>query len=190
MNENKKSKLDIEVKNERIDFCRVYEDPTSKTYNVYLTNCIDEVFNFHCLFETLRKASKDDNVVIHINSPGGYIDTTLQIINSMKECKAEITTIIEGEACSAGSIIFLEGNKRLVREHGLMMCHYYSGGMKGKGNITISKAKFEDEFFKKFFRKIYKGFMTKEEIEKMIEGEDFWFDSKEVEKRLNESSIN
>lgn len=188
MVEKKKNKIDTEVSNKRIDFCSVYENPTSKTYNIYLTNNIDEVFNYHYFFETLRKASKDDKIIIHINSQGGYIDTTLQIINVMKQCKAEITTIIEGEACSAGSVIFLAGNKRLVREHSLMMCHYYSGGIKGKGNEMISRAKFEDEFFKKFFRKIYKGFMTKDEIERMIGGEDFWFDADEVKERLNESN--
>lgn len=179
-----KNKLEAEVKNERIDFCSVYTNPTSNTYDIYLSHYIDEAFNFQILLETLRKATKNDKVVIHINSPGGYIDSCLQIINSMKECKAEITTIIEGEACSAGSIIFLAGDERLVREHCLMLCHYYSGGMRGKGNELISRAKFQDEFFKKFFRKIYKGFMTKEEIEKMIGGEDFWFDADEVHKRL------
>ncbi len=183
---SKKNKSDKESENKRIDFCSIYENPTSKTYDIYLSHTIDETFNFHSLFETLRKATKEDKIIIHINSPGGYIDSCLQIINSMKECSAEITTIIEGEACSAGSIIFLAGNKRIVREHSLMMCHYYSGGMKGKGNEIISRAKFEDEFFKRFFRKIYKGFLTKEEIKKMIGGEDFWFDADGVKKRLNE----
>jgi ATP-dependent Clp protease, protease subunit len=179
------NKIESDIKNNTTDFCKVYSNPLHTTYNIYFSHFIDNTYNFHEFFETLRKATKEDNINIHINSPGGYLNCTMQIINAMNECKALITTIIEGEACSAGSIIFLCGDIKIVKTYGIIMCHYFSGIVHGKGNEIVAKTTFYDKYYKSFFKKIYKNFLTDEEINRLIKGEDFWFSSDEIKKRLN-----
>lgn len=178
------SKLIKDEKNDKIDFCKTYSSSIGTRYDFYLTHVIDDSFNFNDLFDILRKASDKDEVFIHINSPGGYVDASSQIINNIKECSAVVTTIMEGQATSAASMIFLSGDEKIVRNHGYMLCHYYSGGCGGKGNEIISRAKFGDKYMRNLFKEIYNKFLTSDEISRLIKGEDFWFSAKEVRARL------
>lgn len=62
-------------------------------------------------------------VNVHINSYGGDVAEGLAIYNSLKNHKAEIVTICDGFACSAASVIFMAGSKRVVNEASLLMIH-------------------------------------------------------------------
>lgn len=63
------------------------------------------------------------NINVHINSYGGEVAEGLAIYNSLKNFKAKITTIVDGFACSAASIIFMAGNERIMNESSLLMIH-------------------------------------------------------------------
>lgn len=60
---------------------------------------------------------------VHINSYGGDVAEGLAIYNSLKNHKAEIVTICDGFACSAASVIFMAGSKRVINEASLLMIH-------------------------------------------------------------------
>lgn len=60
---------------------------------------------------------------VHINSYGGDVAEGLAIYNSLKNHKAEIVTICDGFACSAASVIFMAGGKRVINEASLLMIH-------------------------------------------------------------------
>jgi len=158
----------------------------STNYHVYLLEHIRDAGDYVELFETLRNATLKDSVTFHINCFGGFTHTTIQIIHAMRKCKSKITTIIEGVCYSGGSIVFLAGDTKIVEDLGEMMIHDYSGGICGKGNDIITGALFGDKQNKKFSHGIYKGFLTKSEIDKCIEGKDYWFDKQQIDKRLKQ----
>ena len=59
----------------------------------------------------LEELNSKDNVTVHIHSVGGDFYAGLAIYNRLKSLKASVTTINDGLAASAGSIIFMAGDK-------------------------------------------------------------------------------
>jgi ATP-dependent protease ClpP protease subunit len=153
-------------------------------YDIYINNYISAPHEYVDLLYILMFASEADDIHIHINSGGGYCSTTTQIINAMASCKAHIICHAEGHVASCATWIFLAGDSFIIENDIEFMCHYYSGGMVGKGNEIEADAKFSKKYWHKKFETIYKGFMTDEEIKQLIDGKDFYFNEKQVAKRL------
>ena len=63
------------------------------------------------------------NLNVHINSYGGAVAEGLAIYNTLKNHSAHITTICDGFAGSAASVIFMAGDKRIMNEASLLMIH-------------------------------------------------------------------
>lgn len=167
------------------EYCTIkVSDKKSQIVHCYLENSIHDPHEYIELFEKLNNVEENDEVFIHINSWGGQVDTTLQIINNIEQCNAHVTTVLEGAALSAGSMIFLAGHSKEINKYSYMMCHYYYGGIHGKGQEILAESNFSDKHFKEVFKRIYKGFLTSKELESLFNGTDFWFNSKEIKKRL------
>lgn len=64
-----------------------------------------------------------DSINVHINSYGGDVSEGLAIYNTLKNSKSKVTTICDGFACSAASVIFMAGDERIVNEASLLMIH-------------------------------------------------------------------
>lgn len=59
---------------------------------------------------------------VHINSNGGEVAEGLAIYNVLKS-RGNVTTICEGFAASAGSVIFAAGDKRIMQPASLLFIH-------------------------------------------------------------------
>lgn len=84
--------------------------------------------NFIALDEFLRdldELNSKDNVTVHIHSVGGDFYAGLAIYNRLRTLKASVTTINDGLAASAGSLIFMAGDngKRKVHAASNLMIH-------------------------------------------------------------------
>lgn len=88
--------------------------------------------------ERLKSKSK---VTFHINSPGGEVFAGISIYNRMKEFKGIISTVVDGLAASAASIIAQGGTKghRKVCNGSLTMIHGASSFMFGRYNANELK---------------------------------------------------
>ena len=64
-----------------------------------------------------------DTINVHINSYGGDVAEGLAIYNALREHKAQIVTICDGFACSAASVVFMAGDRRVMQPASLMMIH-------------------------------------------------------------------
>lgn len=62
-------------------------------------------------------------ICVHINSNGGDVSQGLAIYNTLKNSGMEVTTIDDGFACSAASVIFMAGTKRQMNSASLLMIH-------------------------------------------------------------------
>ena len=69
------------------------------------------------------KALNVQNINVHINSYGGDVSEGLAIYNVLREHPARITTICDGFACSAASVVFMAGDKRVMSPASLLMIH-------------------------------------------------------------------
>ena len=106
------------------------------------------------------------------------------IYDALKESQADVEIYIEGNCMSAASVIMLAGNCWYVYPHSCVMIHCWSGWNYGKWNELQSAHEFDKKIREKQFRAIYKNFLTEEEIDKLIEGTDYWLDYEETMRRL------
>lgn len=64
-----------------------------------------------------------DEIRVHINSYGGEVSEALAIMNTLMSHKARVTTIVDGFACSAASVILMAGDKRIARSCSAILVH-------------------------------------------------------------------
>ena len=68
-----------------------------------------------------------DHITVHINSVGGSLYAGIAIYNRLKSLPANIVTVNDGLAASAGSIIFQAGDTRRVNAGSNIMIHQAMG---------------------------------------------------------------
>ena len=159
---------------------------TSKNVShVYITEPIDEPSYYNELCFLLDNATEQDTINIHINTPGGIIDSAVMIINSIKNSKANVVGHLAGTVASAGTMIALSCNSLKVANHTTFMIHNYSGGLRGKGHELKAQQAFVDASLEAFFKDIYGNFLSAKEIREVIDGKDMWINSEEVLARFN-----
>lgn len=83
------------------------------------------------LLDDLEDLKTKDNITVHLNSVGGDLYAGLAIYNRLKALPANITTINDGLAASAASIIFQAGDTRKVHAGSNIMVHQAAGFLFG-----------------------------------------------------------
>ena len=153
-------------------------------YHLWLTSEIKEASSYDHWYETLLKAGPDDVVAFHINSPGGYLDTTLQLCDAIKTTAANTIAFIEGSCCSGASMIAMCVDRVEMGQFSYIMIHTGSGGEIGKFRNLVESASFREKWWHDVMHSVYEGFCTREEIEEILAGRDLWLDAEESMKRF------
>lgn len=151
---------------------------------VYLNDEIQESFNYNELTFKLDTASEAETFYIYINTPGGLLDAAIMLVASLNETKAKTVAILSGMVASAGTIVALACKEVVARPHLSFMIHNYSGGLHGKGHELKAHQSFNDKELPRAFGQFYKGFLTEDEISKVIDGQDIWLNADEVTERV------
>ncbi len=81
-----------------------------------------------------------ENITVHINSYGGEVAEGLAIYNTLKDSKMKVTTVCDGFACSAASVVFMSGDERIIKEASLLMIHNAWTYAKGDSNALKKQA--------------------------------------------------
>lgn len=89
--------------------------------------------------ETLNNVTTP-NLTVRINSMGGSVSEALAIYNQLLDFDGEVTTMIDGFACSAASIIFMAGSKRIAPESSLLMIHNAWSNVSGDSRAMLKAA--------------------------------------------------
>jgi ATP-dependent Clp protease protease subunit len=82
----------------------------------------------------LQSVGKDQDIKLYVNSPGGVVDDTLAIYDTMKFIACDISTFCIGRAESGGAIVFMAGTKgkRFILPNAKVMIHQPFGGVYGQ----------------------------------------------------------
>lgn len=82
----------------------------------------------------LESDSREKDIYMYINSPGGWITSMYAIYDTMQYIKPDIITIGFGQVASAGSFILAAGakGKRYALPNTELMIHELSSGYQGK----------------------------------------------------------
>jgi len=156
---------------------------SGSTYDTYLTDTIADPAEYSQLCHLLLHASDGFSINIHLNTPGGNVDSAFMLIDAIKKSDAVVTAYCYGTVASAGTIIALSCDDLVIAPYTQFMIHNYSTGTQGKGHEVMSYINFNDAELKEAFADIYLGFLTEDEMNTIIKGEDKWMGAKEVEQR-------
>ena len=80
--------------------------------------------------------SPDRNIDLYINSPGGSVDDTLAIYDTMQFLHCDVATYCVGQAASGAAMILAAGTKgkRYALPHSKIMIHQPWGGVTGQAS--------------------------------------------------------
>ena len=160
------------------------KEMTSTLYEYYLVDDIGEASDYIELCDVLRSASPNDEILIRINSGGGSLATANMIVNAIRESQAHVHGFIESTCASAATLIYLSCHSYSLSEDADMMIHTSSSLYGGKEHEQHSYVTFSRKKIHKMVRNRYAGFLTEKEIENVLNGQDYYFDSEEIGERL------
>lgn len=142
-----------------------------------------------------------DDLVVRINSYGGEVCEGLAIYNLLKDYgkKYKVTTVCDGFACSAASVVFMAGTERVMQEGSLLLIHNAWTYAEGDANAMRKTADDLDKVTRPSLE-IYKSVsnLSEEEIKALMDAET-WILPEEamemgfatsIDKRKAEQSIN
>tara|TARA_B100000963_G_scaffold169070_1_gene146951 strand:+ start:9211 stop:9798 length:588 start_codon:yes stop_codon:yes gene_type:complete len=91
----------------------------------------------------LESESKDKDIYMYINSPGGSVTAGLAMYDTMQYIKPDISTVSIGLSASAGSLLLMAGTagKRISLPNSKIMIHQPSAGFQGQATDIEIHAK-------------------------------------------------
>lgn len=185
-NESKKTKyLNCTNNNDdnvKLEGNHIYFYSNVNTKSVLKLNMIIKKLNKTLLESSLKYNTTPPDIYLHINSYGGSIFSAFSTIDTIRNSKIKITTIVEGCAASAATLISIVGHKRQIMPHAYMLIHQLSSFIWGK------MSEIEDEYknLKKLMsmiKRIYNEYTNvkltgKKSLESCLK-HDIWWDAKE-----------
>ena len=90
----------------------------------------------------LQAKSRDRDIHLYINSPGGSVDDTLAVYDTMQYLSCDVATYVVGQAASGAAMILAAGTKgkRYALPHSKIMIHQPWGGVTGQAADTQIQA--------------------------------------------------
>jgi ATP-dependent Clp protease protease subunit len=165
--------------------------PIGTRYDFYLTKTIKCDDNVMSLIALLREATPNDQVFIHINSPGGQLKAAAQILTAIRDSQAQVSTCAEGEVYSAASLIFFAGSSFSISEFSNFMVHNASGGAGGDVRAAIKDLENVQEWVEKIYKSVYVPFFSEKEVDDILKsGRDHFFTPEEMAGRIDKVQKN
>lgn len=153
-------------------------------FDILFDRTISSPADFHEEVYMMRQAGEGDLVNLHINSGGGALVTFSAVQHVIKNSTAHFHAILEGDASSAASMLFLIADTQEVADHAEMMVHQaqvgygsHAQGFKGAADmITYQNEKLVNE--------VYADFLDEDEITKVLNGGEIWLHADQIRERL------
>jgi ATP-dependent protease ClpP protease subunit len=174
-----------ETNNENSPYLFYEQTLVRRIFHFYLSTIIQEPQKYIDMIHRIHIAGPDDIIHIHLNTIGGMLNTGVQIINAMQSSKAHTIVSIEADCYSLGTLIFLAADEYVVHDNCLIMLHNFSGGVSGKGHEQFAQLEATQLWFTSLAKKLYIPFISSEEFERILKGEDVWLHAEEIRERLS-----
>ena len=135
-----------------------------------------------CAYDLAKELKELDGIdlTVRINSYGGEVAQGLAIYNLLKSYEGSVTTLCDGFACSAASVIFMAGQKRRMPKSSLLMIHNAWSYASGDANALRKQADDLEKITKPSIE-IYKSVSNlDEETIKTMMDEETWITAEEA----------
>lgn len=117
---------------------------------------------------------KNIPIYLHINSFGGSLYDAYAAVDTIKNLRVPIYSVIEGCAASAGTIISVVCNKRFIGENAHMLIHQINSSMWGKMSEIEDEYKHLNELMNQL-KRLYGNYtkISKKELTELLK-HDIW----------------
>lgn len=155
-------------------------------YNIFVFGVIEDPEQFIPAIEALQVAEEDDVVIVNLSTPGGDIGATDTFLQALTTTDAQVVFVASGGVHSAGTLILMHAHPDQVAfsEGFNALVHNGAVGFGSKYSDWVSAVAYTKTHMDALMRSTYKGFLTEDEIEAMLQGRDFWFGAEEFKERL------
>lgn len=163
----------VETTNNRVYYYSEVSRPKILVLNKSLKNLNDNLINQAQLL-TLDEPAQ---IYLHINSFGGSVFAGLSAVDYIQSCDVPVTTIVEGCAASAATLMSCVGTHRQMRRSAFMLIHQISSGLWGK--YEELKDDMENcDLFMRIIKDIYDEHtkIPKKKLKEILK-RDLWFDA-------------
>jgi ATP-dependent protease ClpP protease subunit len=160
---------------------------TGITYHFYIHGEIGDSEEYVELLDTLYNATDRDILILHLNTPGGYLNTAVEIIHAIAQCEGHVFGSADGLVASAGSLIFFACEQYILGEFCEVMLHDGSGGAIGKINENLKAAEFTSKRLSHIYHTVYGQFFSEEQVNDVLDGKDLYLTAGDVEQLLKQA---
>lgn len=173
----------MEEKEEQLTPFLLRAAPIGIRYVVNIDRDFVDTRQFDEVVAILEEASEDDQVTLNISTNGGAVHAILPLLGAMATTKCHVHGHAASDVASAGTFILLRCDSISVNEFATIMCHQVQFGSAGPGNNVLNHVTHTMDLSKRITEDIYKDFLTKEELDKMLSGTDYYMDDVEFMER-------
>lgn len=173
-----------EIKRHLSDDVYIESQPLAFVHKVWLNRDIGDPRDHEPLLSLLGNASENDTFHFYINTCGGRKDTMVELLSAMGQTRAHLVGEITSNCMSAGTFIFLSCHEFIVNPHTEFMAHDALYGSGGKRSDVANVVDFNNKLLPSMIRDTYEGFFTEDEIERILDGKEYYLEAHEVAERL------
>lgn len=163
---------------------RTSSKPLTTEYDVMFDKMVEGPNEHQEELYIMRQAVEGDVVNMRINTDGGRISTVSAVQGIIAKSSAHFHAILESDASSAGSTLFLLADSQEVYPLATMYIHTCQSGMSGHSQEMQSYGSFIGNLSEKLVNFVYKDFLTEDEIGKVLSGGVVWLQSEDITERL------
>lgn len=166
-----------------------FEDEKNPPLHFYITSRITEIHNYIDLIHALDQAESDDEIHIHLATPGGDVNTTIAIIHAINRSCARVIAHADAGVSSSGTFIFLACSEWRIHDYSYFMFHdgSVSGGDDSKKfNESKKMIDFVSALYEQMSHDFYSKIFSEREIREILNGTDRYLMGDEVKLRLSD----
>lgn len=148
------------------------------TFKIKVTGEMQPNKQFVQNLRVISKAGPGDTIVVHINSPGGRVDTLLQYQHALSNSGADTVSIVADYhlAASAAGILAITVHEPRLSQKAIFMAHAVHNGVTAERDVTA------------FLLSEYcSHVLTRQELTYILSGGEVWLSGKTVMSCVNGS---
>ena len=153
-------------------------------FTVWFTNSIEDVSFYDHVLHLLYMAEEGDVIDLMISSYGGSLDTLLALRSAIGSSQAQVTGHLLANASSAAGMLLLSCHNFVVNEFATFHAHTCTYGSYGKSDDVKSQVDFITKQTEEIVRSVYKFILDDSEVQRLLDGKEFYFDHREITERL------
>lgn len=179
--------------------------------DVYLASDIVDQGKYNQLYYLIESAPANGVIYMHLQGNGGHMSTVMRLRGVYGISRAKIVSVVEGPVYSAHAFIAMLSNKLIIMPNTLFLFHMpayqrfddrgrpiggplmykvYCNTMRGTDRGVNARLKClqdsaqENNMYLNLFRETVFPYLTPNEINRMLKGEDIMINGSEMAKRL------